>query len=214
MRGETELNYDVCGSSLTPSNCCSTCSSNTSLSSAQRRTRRCSTFKTSSNKSTLPPGPKVVVASLCLASFYCQQSSAFSHLPPSYHYSKSRSYHRHNSEAVDDNPFNAGGNDILSSSSLYTFSSTQLSVRKKKPMPIVGYNGQEICDYYDRSPLVVGWRLNILSLPLLGQCLYSKNYRKLHSPLDVMITIINAIILSPSFGICIENNIQTPRNIY
>ena len=47
-------------------------------------------------------------------------------------------------------------------------SSTSLSVTKRKPMPIVGYNGQEICDYYDRSPLVVGWRLNILSLPLLG----------------------------------------------
>lgn len=48
-------------------------------------------------------------------------------------------------------------------------SSTKLHITKKKPMPIVGYNGQDICDYYDRSPLTVGWRLNILSLPLLGK---------------------------------------------
>ena len=49
-------------------------------------------------------------------------------------------------------------------------SSTQLAmIRKKKPMPIIGYSGDDICAYYDRRPLVVGWRLNILSLPLLGK---------------------------------------------
>jgi len=53
--------------------------------------------------------------------------------------------------------------------------SQSLSSSKKKensklmePMPVVGYNAEEICNYYDRSPLVVGWRLNSLSLPLLG----------------------------------------------
>ena len=41
--------------------------------------------------------------------------------------------------------------------------------KKKKPMPILGYNAEEICNHYDRSPLIVGWRLNSLSLPLLGE---------------------------------------------
>jgi len=40
--------------------------------------------------------------------------------------------------------------------------------KKKKPMPVVGYNGEEICEYYDRSPLIVGWRMNSISIPLLG----------------------------------------------
>ncbi|GFH45958.1 hypothetical protein CTEN210_02432 [Chaetoceros tenuissimus] len=41
-------------------------------------------------------------------------------------------------------------------------------MKKKRPMPVVGYNADEICKYYDMRPLVVGWRLNKLSLPLLG----------------------------------------------
>jgi len=49
-----------------------------------------------------------------------------------------------------------------------TTTTTQLALRKQQPIPVVGYNGEEICDFYDRSPLIVGWRLNILSLPLLG----------------------------------------------
>jgi len=42
-------------------------------------------------------------------------------------------------------------------------------------MPIVGYNAQDICHFYDRSPLVVGWRLNSIGFPLLGMfvCLFS-----------------------------------------
>ena len=39
---------------------------------------------------------------------------------------------------------------------------------KLRPMPVVGYEATEICEYYDRRPLEVGWRLNSLSLPLLG----------------------------------------------
>uniref|UniRef100_A0A7S4N5F6 ABC1 atypical kinase-like domain-containing protein n=1 Tax=Odontella aurita TaxID=265563 RepID=A0A7S4N5F6_9STRA len=35
-------------------------------------------------------------------------------------------------------------------------------------MPVTGYNADEICEHYDRRPLEVGWRLNSLSLPLLG----------------------------------------------
>ena len=53
-----------------------------------------------------------------------------------------------------------------------TSTTTQLYLRKQKPLPIIGYNGEDICDYYDRRPLIVGWRLNILSLPLLGQFFY------------------------------------------
>lgn len=43
----------------------------------------------------------------------------------------------------------------------------KLSMKKKRPMPVIGYNAKEICDFYDRRPFVVGWRLNKLSLPLL-----------------------------------------------
>ena len=49
------------------------------------------------------------------------------------------------------------------------------AARKQTPMPIVGYDAKEICDKYDRNPLVVGWRLNILSLPLLGKSFFSLN---------------------------------------
>lgn len=49
-----------------------------------------------------------------------------------------------------------------------TSTTSCLRAKKKRPIPIVGYNAEEICDYYDRRPLVVGWRLNKLSLPLLG----------------------------------------------
>ena len=178
MKGETD-----CGScSLTPnsfssSTTASTSTSTVSMSRTERRTRRCLSLETlllSYNRPTLFV-PKVLVISLCIASLYCQQSSAFSGSAPLHylHSSTSSSYHRHTNEAVKSYYFNGGAkhiqyNKILSPRTLDTFSSTQLSVRKKKPMPIVGYNGQEICDYYDRSPLVVGWRLNILSLPLLG----------------------------------------------
>lgn len=44
----------------------------------------------------------------------------------------------------------------------------RMFMKKKRPMPVVGYNSDEICKYYDMRPLVVGWRLNKLSLPLLG----------------------------------------------
>lgn len=45
----------------------------------------------------------------------------------------------------------------------------RLSIRRKnKIKSIVGYNAERICNFYDRSPLVVGWRLNSLGFPLLG----------------------------------------------
>jgi len=37
-----------------------------------------------------------------------------------------------------------------------------------QPIPVTGYSAQEIAEHYDRRPLEVGWRLNSLSLPLLG----------------------------------------------
>ena len=37
-----------------------------------------------------------------------------------------------------------------------------------QPIPVTGYSAKEIAEYYDRRPLEVGWRLNSLSLPLLG----------------------------------------------
>lgn len=39
---------------------------------------------------------------------------------------------------------------------------------KQQPMPLVGYDAEKIIHHYDRRPLEVGWRLNALSLPLLG----------------------------------------------
>ena len=41
------------------------------------------------------------------------------------------------------------------------------AISRQKFMPVVGYKAEKICEYYDRRPLVVGWRLNSLSLPLL-----------------------------------------------
>lgn len=46
--------------------------------------------------------------------------------------------------------------------------SFQLNFKKNRSSSVVGYDSKEICDYYDRRPLVVGWRLNRLGLPLLG----------------------------------------------
>ena len=40
---------------------------------------------------------------------------------------------------------------------------------KMKPMPVRGYDGTAIEEYYDYRPLEVGWRLNSLGLPLLGK---------------------------------------------
>ena len=36
------------------------------------------------------------------------------------------------------------------------------------PMPILGYDGEAIMEYYDRRPLEVGWRLNSLGIPMVG----------------------------------------------
>lgn len=41
-------------------------------------------------------------------------------------------------------------------------------VRKTKPLPVVGYDAESICEFYDRRPLRVAWRLNCVGLPLLG----------------------------------------------
>mmetsp|Transcript_18187 Transcript_18187/g.45027 ORF Transcript_18187/g.45027 Transcript_18187/m.45027 type:complete len:812 (+) Transcript_18187:155-2590(+) len=40
--------------------------------------------------------------------------------------------------------------------------------QKTKPMPVTGYDGKTIDNFYDRRPLQVGWRLNSLGFPLLG----------------------------------------------
>lgn len=40
--------------------------------------------------------------------------------------------------------------------------------KQKRSTPPTGYNAKAICELYDRRPLEVGWRLNILGLPLLG----------------------------------------------
>ena len=42
------------------------------------------------------------------------------------------------------------------------------SRQKMKPMPITGYDGKAIEEFYDVRPLEVGWRLNVLGFPLLG----------------------------------------------
>lgn len=42
--------------------------------------------------------------------------------------------------------------------------------KKTKPMPITGYDAVAIEEFYDRRPLEVAWRLNLLGFPLLGTC--------------------------------------------
>lgn len=41
--------------------------------------------------------------------------------------------------------------------------------RKIKPLPVTGYDAAAIEEFYDRRPLQVGWRLNSLGFPLLGE---------------------------------------------
>jgi len=41
--------------------------------------------------------------------------------------------------------------------------------KKTKPMPITGYDANQICKTYDRRPFQVGWRMNAVGLPLLGK---------------------------------------------
>jgi hypothetical protein len=40
---------------------------------------------------------------------------------------------------------------------------------KQRPLPVTGYDAAAILEYYDMRPLAVGWRLNILGFPLLGE---------------------------------------------
>jgi hypothetical protein len=40
-------------------------------------------------------------------------------------------------------------------------------------MPVTGYDAQAIEKYYDLRPLQVGWRLNSIGFPLLGEFFYS-----------------------------------------
>jgi hypothetical protein len=49
---------------------------------------------------------------------------------------------------------------------------------KQRPMPVTGYDAKAILEYYDMRPLAVGWRLNILGFPLLGE-----KRKSLHRPL-------------------------------
>jgi len=55
-----------------------------------------------------------------------------------------------------------------SSSSSLTIGEKKSVRQKMEPMPVVGYDADGICNFYDRRPLEVGWRLNSLGFPLLG----------------------------------------------
>ena len=41
--------------------------------------------------------------------------------------------------------------------------------QKMKPLPVTGYDARAIEEHYDMRPLEVGWRLNSLGFPLLGE---------------------------------------------
>ena len=138
----------------------------------QRKPRRCRVINS------IPQLALLFAAMLCLSSLF-HLSEAFSTTFSPKTTSQPRQRHRSNSNTLFDVEVDPSFISLSersahlhnSSKRWHSFksSSTSLSVTKRKPMPIVGYNGQEICDYYDRSPLEVGWRLNILSLPLLGK---------------------------------------------
>ena len=53
-----------------------------------------------------------------------------------------------------------------------TTSSTNIPISSEielsTPIPVTGYDAASILDHYDKRPLEVAWRLNILGLPLLG----------------------------------------------
>jgi hypothetical protein len=107
-----------------------------------------------------------VILVSCL--FLCNTSTVTSFIPSSSQISTARTV-----QYRIDNPQIASTGKLKSKAdfkrlSFSTSSSTRLEAKKKRPMPVVGYNAKKICEYYDRRPLVVGWRLNKLSLPLLG----------------------------------------------
>jgi hypothetical protein len=74
-----------------------------------------------------------------------------------------------------------GNNSSLSPTKRPTTTSTSTTKRpstsngsfgrkfKQRPMPVTGYDAKAILEYYDMRPLAVGWRLNILGFPLLGE---------------------------------------------
>jgi hypothetical protein len=53
--------------------------------------------------------------------------------------------------------------------SLLSSAQPQMLRKKTKPIPVTGYDGKAIDEFYDRRPLQVGWRLNSLGFPLLGR---------------------------------------------
>lgn len=147
------------------------------------RCMTCDLKSASYYKKSIRSMPKYVLIRVCISLYIAScfdQSFAFSLLPNSL-LSNDYRYRETVTNNVDHmNIDHYFANSLCQESTFPIISraySTQLSVRKQKPMPIIGYNGEDICDYYDRRPLVVGWRLNILSLPLLGElivCIFKK----------------------------------------
>ena len=119
--------------------------------------------------------PKAFVASISVAAIFCEHSMAFT-LPPVpvvEHYNRVFVPDSIGFDFTNQCPYASLYSTQRSrvNNSIYRRRSIALFVRKQKPMPIVGYDGDDICEYYDRRPFVVGWRLNRLSLPLLGEYL-------------------------------------------
>lgn len=95
-------------------------------------------------------------------------TSAFSTFAPPLSNSFSRQKYEWNERKVSENP-RGKLQYIGQTTRKLIITHHGLYMKKKRPMPVIGYNAKEICDFYDRRPLVVGWRLNNLSLPLLGE---------------------------------------------
>ena len=106
-------------------------------------------------------------STIILVSFLsiCNTSTVISFIP------SSQTSIAKNSVDWEDNAIDSTGKlkfSIRFGSQIFGTSATKLNVKKKRPVSMVGYNANEICDYYNRRPLVVGWRLNGLSFLLLG----------------------------------------------
>lgn len=96
-----------------------------------------------------------------------------------------------------------------------------MEIQKTKPMPVVGYDYEAICNFYDRRPLQVGWRLNSLGLPLLGelvnacsgarQCLFGRCYSNV-CPLKFLSTGWYIRLLADrTMGISEKESVQRKR---
>jgi len=102
----------------------------------------------------------------------------------------------------------------VDSNTYKTFTNSNRSVAiTKKPMPITGYDANEICERYDRRPLEVGWRLNSLGFPMVG-CFFNFTYYGINFPkvAHICVLLIPIVLqLGWYFGLLIDKTFNSDK---